>query len=240
MLRAATTCALRQCRAVGWALVVQQQNPPIQSQAVLTRLLQARAATDDVAVLQAQRAQDDQQTEPLSSQGGHLNQSAQHKRNNVDDQLGESATVKDVFDIVQQQGPNFTDCNCVSALQRLAALNAADATKHPSFPALVDMIMAAAATFTPQEHTQLIAAAGALRVQDQDLLDCLARELMANMGKMDAAQVEQLATGLAQAGHSPSVALFDALRTRAQEVGVHGGQAEALRKAFGTFGYTFD
>ena len=139
-----------------------------------------------------------------------------------------------------QQGAQFTYCNCVSVFSRLAALDPpTNVSDHPCFPTLVDMVMGAAATFTPHQHTQLIAAAGALGVQDQDLLDSLARELMVHVENMDAGDLERLATGLAQAGHSPSVALFDALRTRAHELGVQGGQADTLRKAFHALDYTF-
>lgn len=186
---------------------------------------------------QAQRAQDDQQTQHPDS-----GNASQHAHNHLDDELGSASSVDDVFAIIQKQGPSFTDCNCVTALQRLAALkdDGARITDHATFPALVDMIMAAAATFTPHEHTQLIAAAGALRVQDQNLLDGLARQLMEHVQRMQASELEHLATGLARAGHSPSVALFDAVRARAQEVGVGGEQANALRNAFKALDYRFD
>ncbi len=188
---------------------------------------------------QPQRSADDQPT-PGASPAPTAD--AQHQPNDLDDTINQATTLPDVLDIIQQHGSAFTDCNCVTAATRLAELyqpghdDSTEHLEHPQFVALVDMVMAAAATFNPREITQLVGAFGQLQCQDQDLLDSLARELIGRIETMEVAALQELVRGLAKADHSPSVALFDAVRQRAKELGAE--KNEQLAKGFAALDYT--
>lgn len=158
--------------------------------------------------------------------------------------LHNASSIQDALHIIQERGSQFTDCNCVTAATRLATLhensrndtaNTLPLVQHPQFIALIDMVMAAAATFSPHEITQLVGAFGTLHCEDQDLLDSLARELIDRVDAMELEALQELVSGLAKADHSPSVALFDVVRARAKVLG--GENDQNLAASFAALGY---
>ncbi|PSC72128.1 hypothetical protein C2E20_4426 [Micractinium conductrix] len=209
----------------------------------------AAAAADDAALAPCEQRPQEQQT------------------NTIDEQL--AAAVQQgqeaVLAVVAADGERFSELNVVSALRAVADAAAAqggspktgkkktkkggnghggppqELLRSPNFQALIDMLLAGLQRFQPTLLAQAVAACATTGACEEMLLDEVARHVMCDdvMAALSAADVADLACGMAALDHSPGVTLFEALAARAAQLrgDLSPQRQQEVRAAFEALGY---
>jgi hypothetical protein len=99
------------------------------------------------------------------------------------------------------------------------------------------MVCNGAERFSPAQQARMLGALGALRYSDQLVVDMISRNLVADVGRLPAAELQQLALGLRQLDLSPGVLLLDAIKARLPEVDLPEGSVREVEEALGRLGH---
>lgn len=134
----------------------------------------------------------------------------------------DSHDAQKLLEVVERHGKEFRETDVINAFTSMAkwkdSAGNTDVLHSKPFQTLVDMVIMGLKRFSNSELTSVIKAAGTLQFDDDMLLDRTSQQLMLSVHKMSAEELYNLATGLAELEHSPSVILFDAIQDRAAQV----------------------
>lgn len=150
----------------------------------------------------------------------------------------ESHDAHKLLQVVEKYGKEFRESDVISTFTSIAKWKDSsgndDVLHSKPFQTLVDMVIMGLKRFSNQELTDVIKAAGTLQFDDDMLLDRTSQQLMLSIHKMSADELFNLATGLAELEHSPSVILFDTIQERAGEISgdFTPEQKKGLEKAY--------
>lgn len=100
-----------------------------------------------------------------------------------------------------------------------------------------DMVCNGAERFSPAQQARMLGALGALRYSDQLVVDMISRNLVADVGRLPADELKQLALGLRQLDLSPGVLLLDAIKARLPEVDLPEGSVREVEEVLGSLGH---
>ncbi|KAL0044920.1 hypothetical protein WJX82_002050 [Trebouxia sp. C0006] len=158
----------------------------------------------------------------------------------------ESHDAHKLLDVVEKYGKEFRESDVISTFTSIAnwehSSGNSDVLHSKPFQTLVDMVIMGLKRFSNQELTDVIKAAGTLQFDDDMLLDRTSQQLMLSVHKMSADELFNLATGLAELEHSPSVILFDSIQERAGKISgdFTPEQKQGLEKAYQRLEYDHD
>lgn len=134
----------------------------------------------------------------------------------------DSHDAQQLLEVIERHGKEFRETDVISAFTSMTkwkdSAGNADVLHSKPFQTLVDMVIMGLKRFSNSELTSVIKAAGTLQFDDDMLLDRTSQQLMLSVHKMSGKELYNLATGLAELEHSPSVVLFDAIQERAAQV----------------------
>lgn len=158
----------------------------------------------------------------------------------------ESHDAHKLLQVVEKYGKEFRESDVISTFTSIAnwehSSGNSDVLHSKPFQTLVDMVIMGLKRFSNQELTSVIKAAGTLQFDDDMLLDRTSQQLMLSVHKMSADELFNLATGLAELEHSPSVILFDSIQERAGKISGEftPEQKQGLEKAYQRLEYDHD
>jgi len=165
------------------------------------------------------------------------------KVNKAIDKATQSKDAHKLLEVVEKHGNEFKESDVVTTFLTIADWDHTtgnhEVLQSKPFQTLVDMVIMGLKRFSNQELSSIIKAAGTLQFDDDMLLDRTSQQLMLTVHKMKAEELYNLATGLAELEHSPSVILFDAISERATEISgdFSPEQKQGLEKAYQKLDY---
>jgi len=159
----------------------------------------------------------------------------------------QSDDVHKVFSVIEERGETFSESNVTNSFLALAKFADGKAESQvaneihssTSFQTLVDMVILGIRRYSTQQLLSIVGACSQMGFDDDMLMDKITARLLKNVEHLDAAQLHDLVTSLAQAESSPSVVFFDALQARVESLGkdVTNDMKTELQDAYSKLGY---
>ncbi|MEW5307181.1 MAG: hypothetical protein WDW38_002592 [Sanguina aurantia] len=137
------------------------------------------------------------------------------------------------------------------SMASLAALTCETLNLRAALFMIAGMASLAASRLSPSQMATIVGALGAVRCEDQMVIDELGRAALLLLPRMNSRELVDMAEGLAGAGHSPGILLLDAIAAQLHQLDINtpraqqqqqqqqqqqraqGGEGEAGRKSSG-------
>lgn len=170
----------------------------------------------------------------------------QQASDEVDKLLGAAAkenSIDKINKIIDTDGDHFTEANVACAFGKLGKLasdkDAEAVVSSRGFQTLVDMVLLGVRRYSTPQLLAVLGACGKLGFDDDMLLDKISTHLLQKINDLDAQNLHDLVVSLGDLD-SPSIALFDALQQRAEELDqdLTAEQKAGMKHAYERLGYT--